>query len=192
MEALLEGGARVLQLRLKRTGGAVALGLVRRVVERARARGCVLLVNDRVDWALLSGADGVHLGDEDTEVDEARQVLGPTAVVGRTVRDAPGALAAKARGADYVGVGPVFVPVSKVVDAPLLGLSGLARVVQQSPLPVVAIGGIGLSRMREVAAAGAYGAAVASDLLTAEDIPARVRHLQEEFVRGAPAHGRSL
>lgn len=188
-EALLRGGVRVLQLRLKRTKGAEAVAVASRVAARARAAGCVLLVNDRVDWALLAGADGVHLGEEDVTAKEARQLLGPKALLGVTVRNTQQAEAARADGADYVGLGPVFLPGSKKVQAPLLGLEGLRRVVQESPLPVVAIGGLGLSSIRAVARAGAYGAAVVSDLLGAQDIAERARALQEEFLRGVGERG---
>jgi thiamine-phosphate pyrophosphorylase len=192
VEALLLGGARVLQLRLKRTGGAAAVATLSHLAARARAAGAVCLVNDRVDWALLSGADGVHLGDEDVSVEDARRLLGNHAVVGRTVRDAAGAHAALDAGADYVGLGPVFLPRSKTVAAPPLGLEGLRRCVADSPLPVVAIGGIGLDTIRAVARTGAHSAAVVSDVLFATDIPARVRRLEEEFLQGAQEHWRTL
>jgi thiamine-phosphate pyrophosphorylase len=187
--ALLAGGARVLQLRLKRTHGAAAVALAHEVAALSRAAGAVLLINDRVDWALLCGADGVHIGEEDLGAAEARLLLGASAVVGVTVRTTAAACAAQAAGADYVGLGPVFLPKSKEVSAPLLGLAGLRRVVLASPLPVVAIGGVGLSSIREVARAGAYGAAVLSDVLGAKDIPARVRLLEEEFRRGVAERG---
>jgi thiamine-phosphate pyrophosphorylase len=189
VEGLLGGGARVLQLRLKRTAGAAAVVLATWVAQRARAAGAVFLINDRVDWALLSGADGVHLGTEDLGLAEARQLLGGAALLGATVRTAEEAQAAREAGADYVGLGPVFPPQSKRVAAPVLGLSGLGRVVAQSPLPVVAIGGVGLASISAVARAGAYGAAVVSDLLGAEDIPSRVRLLEEEFLRGVRERG---
>ncbi|MGO9829087.1 MAG: thiamine phosphate synthase [Myxococcaceae bacterium] len=188
-EQLLRGGARVLQLRLKRTAGGAALALVRQVTEKAHAAGAVLLVNDRVDWALLAGADGVHLGEEDLPVEEARRLLGRTALVGVTVRNARSARAAQAAGADYVGLGPIFPPRSKQVDAPLLGVEGLGKVVADSPLPVVAIGGIDVSSIRAVARAGAYAAAVVSDVLGAKDIAQRVQRLQEEFLRGVEERG---
>jgi thiamine-phosphate pyrophosphorylase len=188
-EALLRGGVRVLQLRLKRTGGAAAVVLARRVVELGHQAGAVVLVNDRVDWALLASADGVHLGEDDLTPAEARRVLGPSAVVGVTVRSAAGAQVAREEGADYVGLGPVFAPRSKQVAAPVLGLEAFRREVRGSPLPVVGIGGIGLLSIREVAAAGAHGAAVVSDLLGAEDIPARARLLAEEFLRGRRERG---
>ena len=189
VEALLEGGAHVIQLRLKRTAGAAALALGGWAVERARARGALLLINDRVDWAMLCGADGVHLGEEDLGVAEARRLLGPTALIGATVRTAEQAQAALGAGADYVGLGPVFSPQSKQVKAPRLGLKGLQRVVAKSPLPVVAIGGVGLLSIRAVARTGAHGAAVVSDVLFAPDIPARVRALEKEFLRGAQERG---
>ena len=188
-EALLSGGVRVLQLRLKRTPGAAALALARQAVAMAHAAGAVLLINDRADWALLAGADGVHLGEEDVRPEEARQLLGPAALVGMTVRSAREAQAARAAGADYVGLGPIFPPGSKQVAAPLLGLEGLRQVVAESPVPVVAIGGIGLASMRAVARAGAHGAAVVSDLLCAKDIAGRVRLLEEEFLRGVAERG---
>ena len=189
VEALLRGGVRVLQLRLKRARGAEATSLARWVAAEARAAGAVFLVNDRVDWALLAGADGVHLGEEDLAAGEARQLLGQGALVGVTVRNAVEAQAARAAGADYVGLGPVFLPRSKRVAAPPIGLEGLRRVAAQSPLPVVAIGGIGLPSMRAVARAGAYGAAVVSDVLSAPDIADRVRRLEEEFLRGVEERG---
>jgi thiamine-phosphate pyrophosphorylase len=189
VDALLQGGAHVLQLRLKRTTGAASLALARWVRQRTRAAGTVFLVNDRVDWALLCGADGVHLGEEDLGVAEARHLLGQAAVVGATVRSAEEAVVAKAQGADYVGLGPIFPPRSKAVAAPLVGLVGLQRAVGESPLPVVAIGGVGLESIRAVARTGAHGAAVVSDVLLAEDMAARVRALQEEFLRGVEERG---
>jgi thiamine-phosphate pyrophosphorylase len=128
----------------------------------------------------------VHLGDEDLPPEEARQVLGPDAVIGVTVRSGPAAVAAQAAGADYVGVGPVFSTRTKQVAAGLLGTSGLAQVVLESPVPVIAIAGIGLVNIAQVAATGAHGAAVVSDLLLSADWPKQVRALQQEFERGWP------
>jgi thiamine-phosphate pyrophosphorylase len=174
----------VAQVRCKRAVGRAAWESVREAVGVLRAAGVVTLVNDRVDWALLAGADGVHLGDEDLPPAEARQLLGPGRIVGVTVRDAAGARAAAAAGASYVGLGPVFATRTKEVPAPVLGLERLREEVRASPLPVVAIGGIGLGTVTAVARAGVHGVAVVSDLWTGGDPAARVEALQRGFLLG--------
>jgi thiamine-phosphate pyrophosphorylase len=181
---LLAGGARVLQLRMKRTPPREALAAAREVVAACHRAGALCLLNDRVDLALLSGADGVHVGDEDLPPEAARELLGPARLVGVTVRNAAGARAAKAAGADYVGLGPVFGTATKQVPAPVLGVEGFAAVVRDCPLPVVGIGGVGLANIARVAAAGAHGAAVASDALLAPDIAEQVRRLSTAFDTG--------
>lgn len=182
---LLAGGARVLQLRMKRTPLREALAVARQVVAACRQAGAVCLVNDRVDLALLAGAEGVHVGEEDLPPEAARELLGPRRVVGVTVRDEAGARAALAAGADYVGLGPVFATTTKQVAAPVLGLARFAELVRVSPLPVVGIGGVRLENMAELAAAGAHCGAVASEVLLAEDMAGQVRRLQAAFDRGA-------
>jgi len=164
--------------------GRAAWESVREAVSVLRRAGVVALINDRVDWALLAGADGVHVGDEDLPPAEARAVLGPERLVGVTVRSSAGARAAAEAGASYVGLGPLFPTRTKSVAAPVLGLERLQREVADSPLPVVAIGGIGLESIAEVARAGAHGAAVLSDLWNAADVPARAKLLHARFVLG--------
>ena len=110
-------------------------------------------------------------------------MLGPDAIIGATCRSLD-AIGAVAKVADYAGVGPVFPTRTKQVDAPLLGAGGLAEIARQSPLPVVAISGICLANIAEVARAGARCAAVASDLLLASDIAAHARLLREAFEGG--------
>ncbi len=180
----LDGGAKTLQLRMKQTPLRQALAAARDVVRACRAKGAVCIINDRVDLALLCGADGVHVGDEDLPVEDARMLLGPERLVGVTVRGADGAKAAKEAGADHVGMGPIFVTTTKRVPHPPLGLQGLRREVARSPLPVVAIAGIGLANIREVAIAGAHAAAVGGDLLLAEAPAERARLLCQSFDEG--------
>ncbi|MBZ4418979.1 thiamine phosphate synthase [Myxococcus sp. RHSTA-1-4] len=181
---LVAGGARVVQLRMKRTPPRAALAAAREVAALCRRAGALCLVNDRVDLALLAGADGVHVGDEDLPPEAARELLGPGRLVGVTARGVEGARAALAAGADYVGVGPVFGTTTKQVPAPVLGLEAFAAVVRDSPLPVVGIGGVGLENIARVAATGAHGAAVVSDALLAGDIAERVRQLVAAFEQG--------
>ncbi len=181
---LLAGGARILQLRMKRTPMREALAAARGVVAACRRANALCLVNDRVDLALLAGADGVHVGDEDLPPEAARELLGPGRLVGVTVRDGAGARAARDAGADYVGLGPLFGTTTKQVPAPVLGLERFAAGVRESPLPVVGIGGVKLENIAELAATGAHGGAVASDALLAEDIAEQVRRLAAAFDRG--------
>ena len=105
--AAIEGGAAVVQVRLKGAPSGEVLRVAREVVALARGRALVL-VNDRADLAVLSGADGVHVGDEDLPAAEARRLLGPNLLVGRTARTLDEARAALADGADHVGFGPIF------------------------------------------------------------------------------------
>ena len=182
-QAVLEGGARVLQLRLKHLADRPALALARRVVAAARAHGARVLINDRVDLALLSGAAGVHLGDEDLPLAEARRLLGPRALLGATTRCLEQIQQAAEQGADHVGLGPVFLTRTKSIPHALLGVEGLARIARQSPLPIVAIAGIRLENIAAVASAGAHCAAVAGALLEADDARAAARALVAEFSR---------
>ncbi|RPH70982.1 MAG: thiamine phosphate synthase [Myxococcaceae bacterium] len=183
-QVLARAGVRVAQVRCKRAVGRAAWEAVRAAVEALRAEGVVALVNDRVDWALLSGADGAHVGDEDLPPSEARRLLGPDRLLGVTVRGAAGAREAAAAGASYVGLGPVFATRTKEVQAPVLGLERLRCEVEGTPLPVVAIGGIGLETVTAVARTGVHGVAVVSDLWSGGDPASRVQALQRAFLLG--------
>lgn len=180
-QALLDGGVRVIQLRGKRASLRELADAATEIAARCRAAGAVLIVNDRVDVALVAEAAGAHVGDEDLPAEDARRVLGPGRLLGVTCRSLADLQRACAAGADYAGVGPVFATATKRVDAPVLGVAGLEALVRQSPLPVVAISGIGLANIAQVARTGAHGAAVLSDLLLAGDIAARARALSRVF-----------
>lgn len=186
VRALLQGGARVVQLRQKREGAREALAVARLAVPLCHARGARCVVNDRLDVALLAHADGVHLGDSDLPVDRAR-ALAPGLLIGATVRDLAGAQAAGRAGASYVGLGPIFGTRTKRVNVPPRGLEMLAEVVRGAALPVVAIGGIDLARIGDVARAGAAMAAVVSAPFDGGDPAEATRALALAFSRGAAA-----
>jgi len=179
----LDGGAAVVQVRMKRTPAGAVLAAARRIVELARGRALVI-VNDRADLAVLAGADGVHVGDEDLPPGEARRLVGDDLLVGRTCRTLAEARAALAEGADHVGYGPMFGSRSKALSVPPRGLAALREVAASLGGPVVAIGGIGLETIGEVAAAGAAGAAVIEDLFSRGDVRARARLLADRFRAG--------
>ena len=181
--AAIAGGARVVQVRLKGRPAGDVLEAARRVVDLARGRALVL-VNDRADLALLAGADGVHGGDEDLPPAEARRLVGPERLVGRTTRTLEEARAALAEGADHVGFGPMFGTRSKALALPPRGLAALREVCAALPAPVVAIGGITEENVADVAAAGAACAAVIDDLFGRGDPEVRARILSARFEEG--------
>jgi thiamine-phosphate pyrophosphorylase len=181
--AALDGGARVVQLRLKGVAAGEVLEAAQRLVALAAGRALVIL-NDRADLAALAGADGVHVGDEDLPVAEARAVVGPDLLVGRSTRTLAGGQAALAAGADHVGFGPVFATATKAIAAAPRGLAMLRQVATDLPAPVVAIGGIGLETIGEVAAAGAACAALIGALFEAPDPRARAAALAAAFAAG--------
>ncbi len=181
VRAVIAGGAQVLQLRLEQTSDRLALPLIRSAVALARERGVVVIVNDRVDLALLGGAHGVHLGADDLPVDEARRLLGPEALIGATCRSLEQLEAARAAGADHAGVGPIFSTTTKHVAHAPLGLEAFGYIAKAAPMPVVGIAGITLATINAVAQQGAWCAAVAGGLLEASDLTERTKALQAAF-----------
>lgn len=183
-EELARAGASVVQIRSKKSTVRELLAIARAALPRVHAAGAALVINDRPEVALLAGADGVHVGDDDLPVEEVRKLCGDRISIGATVRDLAGARAAAAAGADHVGFGPVFTTTTKVVDAEPKGLAGLREICAGSPIPVVAIAGIGRENIADVAAAGAAAAAVGSDWLRADDLRERGRALLAAFREG--------
>lgn len=188
--AALAGGARVVQLRLKGASAGELLEVAGRLVALAAGRALVI-VNDRADVAALSGADGVHVGGEDLPAAEARRVVGPDLLVGRSTRTLQDGLAALEAGADHVGFGPIFETGTKWIEEAPRGLAMLREVASRLPAPLVAIGGITLHTIAEVAADGAAAAAVIGDLTRWTGPEERARALQAAFEEGA-ARARAL
>jgi thiamine-phosphate pyrophosphorylase len=172
--AFFDGGARFLQIRAKRLRSGPLLELCDAVVRLAAGYSATVIVNDRVDLARLSGAAGVHLGQEDLAPMAAREQLGPAAVIGYSTHDARQASGAIALPVTYIAVGPVFGTATKDTGYPAVGL-GLVREATRvaGTRPIVAIGGITLDNAPSVIDAGATGVAVISDLLATGDPAAR-------------------
>jgi thiamine-phosphate pyrophosphorylase len=184
--AAIAGGARVVQVRMKDAPAGVVLQVARRVVALASGRALVL-VNDRADLALLAGADGVHVGDDDLPPVEARRLVGPHLLVGRTCRTLDEALLALADGADHVGFGPIFASRSKPLPVAPRGLTSLAEVARALPAPVVAISGIGAENIADVARAGAACAAVIDACFGKGDARENAARLAAAFEAGRAA-----
>jgi len=173
-QALFDGGARLVQVRNKKSSARSLFNQVESILKRAPADASVI-VNDRVDVARITGAAGVHLGQSDIGVVEARRILGPGQIIGFSTHNLEQALAASKLPADYIAVGPIFPTSTKLNAEPVVGLEKLATICKAVQKPVVAIGGIRLENAAEVLAAGPHSIAVVSDLLAAADIRARVR-----------------
>lgn len=183
---LLAGGAKQVQLRAKTLPAGALLALARVLQTQARAAGAALLINDRPDVALAAGADGVHLGQEDLPPDEVRRWLPAGMIIGVSCHDLAQLQDAITRGgADYLAYGPIFETRSKDRPDPVVGLEGLrAARALAGDRPLVAIGGITVSRLAEVRAAGATAAAMISELLGADDVTARTREAIAAFGAG--------
>jgi thiamine-phosphate pyrophosphorylase len=182
---LLGAGARIMQLRLKDTSSRDFIAAARAIVALCREHGAILIVNDRADIARLAGADGVHVGQGDLPLDDARAIMGPAAIVGVSTHSIDQARAAAAGGADYIGFGAIYSGGIKNVQN-AHGLDGLRAVRALVTLPIVAIGGITEATLPDVLAAGADAAAIITDVIRAIDIPTKVRALLAATPR-APA-----
>ncbi len=163
----VEAGVDAVHLREKTLPAREMLVAVREIRQRVGDRATVI-VNDRVDVALVSGADGVELGEMGLPVADVRRLIGENVLIGRSVHDVAGARAAARDGADFVIAGHVYETASKPGQSPR-GLEFVAEIVANCAIPVIAIGGITPERVRDVLHAGAHGVAVVSGILAAPD-----------------------
>ena len=148
---------------------------------RALCRKTCFLVNDRVDIALASGADGVHLGQDDLPLPQARALLGPGKLIGLTVHNLAEAETAVREGADYLGVSPIFATQTKADAGPPAGIALVRELRQATKLPIVAIGGITLRNAPDVIAAGADCVCAISAVVTRPDVKLAVGEFQRLF-----------
>lgn len=181
----MEGGAQVVQLREKHLSHEAMLRAAERFVALCRSYGAVSIINDDVEAAAASGADGVHVGQEDLEAGRARALLGPDKLIGVSAHNVKEALAAQAAGADYLGVGAAFVTDTKS-DASPISRETIRAITAAVDIPVVAIGGIGPENILELAGCGLDGVAVVSALFARADTgeaARQMRALAEQIAR---------
>lgn len=181
-----EGGADVVQLRMKHADGAEMLEQAVRIREVADEMCRFFIVNDRVDIALASGADGVHLGQSDIPADVARRLMGDDAIIGVSVNTPEEAKRAEEMGADYLGVGAIFQTSTKPDAEQGIGLDAIYRIKQVTDLPVVAIGGINRGNIQHVISAGADAAAVVSAVVAQDDVRAAAHELRDLILKVRP------
>jgi thiamine-phosphate pyrophosphorylase len=176
--AAIAGGAGMIQLRLKECGTREFIAAAQALLGPCRAACVPLIINDRADVCLAVGAHGVHVGQEDMPVAEARRILGPQRIVGATTQTPDLARQAEAEGASYVAVGPMAASPTKPGKPPI-GPAAIPPVKRAVSIPVCAIGGIAESNIGEVAQAGADLFAVVSAIAGADDPTAATRRLIE-------------
>ncbi len=168
---VLDAGARVVQLREKNKARALRVG--KELINAARERGAMLIINDWIDVAKEINADGVHLGQEDTPVREARVALGRDTLIGKSTHSLQQAIEAEREGADYVGIGPIYP--TKTKDYEAIGPQVIEELKDRLKIPFVAIGGINRKNIDEVLRAGATNVAMVSALTEARNLRETVK-----------------
>jgi thiamine-phosphate pyrophosphorylase len=185
MLAAVEGGTQTVQLREKGASTRVFVELARVLRELLAPRGVPLIINDRVDVAMASGAGGVHLGRDDMAYPDARRLLGPDAVIGLSVETMDDVMHAEQFDVDYLGVSPIFATPTKTDTVGVWGIDGLAAVRRRSRHRLVAIGGLHAGNVSDVIAAGADAVAVVSAVCGAPDPRAAAAELVAAMAAGA-------
>jgi thiamine-phosphate pyrophosphorylase len=184
VQAAIAGGVSIVQLRDPEAKTGRLVDEARALLRLLRPAGIALIVNDRVDVALAADADGVHVGQLDMPVADARKLLGPDRILGLSISSLAELERAQLDGVDYLGVGPIFATQTKPDAAPPIGLAELAQIVARTRLPVAAIGGIHPANAAQTIEAGAVGVAVVSAICAASDPAGATRELGQ-LVRSA-------
>ena len=179
LAGLSAAGAQWVQLRGKDLSSGDLFRECRRLVALARPLGLKVIVNDRADLALVSGAEGVHLGQQDLPAAEARRILGEQAIIGLSTHGLDQARQARDSPVDYVAIGPVFPTRTKDNPDPVVDRQELQDIRDQVAKPLVAIGGITLENVRPLFQSGVDSVAVIRDLLLAEDVRERAAGYRE-------------
>ena len=181
-----EGGADAVQLRMKHSDGREMLEQALEIRKVADEYCRFFFVNDRVDIAMASGADGVHLGQTDMPLEKARDLMGETAIIGVSVDNVEQAIAAAEGGADYIGVGSIFRTNTKPDAKQSVGLGAIYEIRQAVDIPIVAIGGINRGNIQDVIRAGADSVAVVSAVVAQDDIKASAHELRDLILKVRP------
>jgi len=180
--SLIRGGVDILQLRAKKETPDQILSICRDISPICREAGIPFIINDHPALVREAGADGAHIGQEDASVEEARILAGPGAIIGKSTHSLEQAKATAAEAPDYIGFGPLFATPTKPDYLPI-GTGDLAEVHHLLGLPIFCIGGITLSNLATVIAAGAKRAVIVSDLLCSPDPTVRTANCKALLTR---------
>ena len=179
VEDALKGGLKAVQLREKDLGPRDLLNMAYMMRDLTKQYNARLFINDRVDIALAVGADGVHLGQNSMSACPVRKISGNKLLIGVSTHGIDEAIEAEKDGADFITLGPIYQTPSKLKYGNPIGIDTLRKVKSKVSIPVLAIGGIKVDKVKEVTEVGADGIAVISAILTAENI----KETTEEFMR---------
>jgi len=178
LDAVMAGGARIIQLREKSWPKKDIYELAVEFKKKTVCRKALLMINDHLDIALAAGADGVHLGQEDLPVKAARKIA-PHLIIGASSHNLEEARQAEKDGADYVNIGPIFSTKTKKKIDRFLGPEAITRIGPQLKIPFTTMGGINIDNINQVLAAGARRVAMVTGITKAADIESRVRELRK-------------
>jgi thiamine-phosphate pyrophosphorylase len=187
VDEAVRGGVTAVQLREKECPDDEFIELAKEIRNILKGRPVPLLINDRIGVALAAGADGVHIGQSDTPYDEARERLGPDALIGLSVETMEQAVAAENLDVDYLGVGPIYTTATKTDTEPPWGTAKLRVVRARSRHTLVAIGGITAGNAGEVIRAGADGIAVVSAVCSKDSVRGAAAELRDTIDRAHAA-----
>jgi thiamine-phosphate pyrophosphorylase len=165
----IAGGADTIQFRQKEGATRQMIRVAEEMRDLCQRAGVTFIINDRVDVAIASHADGVHLGRDDFPIPLARKLLGEKAIIGGSAGTVEEAQKCRLEGADYIGFGPVYPTTSKEDAGPAAGLGSLKQIVESIPLPIIAIGGIAVNNASPLIQAGVHGIAVISAVCCQQD-----------------------
>lgn len=190
-EQAISGGADTIQFRQKTGSTKRLIEIALEMGRLCREKGAIFIVNDRIDVAIAAEADGVHLGQDDFPIPLARRLLGPDRIIGGSAATPEEIETCIREGADYVGYGPIYATGSKDDAGPISGVELLRQMVQSTPVPVIAIGGIDPNNASHVMGTGAHGIAVISAVCCREDPQNAARDLYNIVAPGKNARGDS-
>ncbi len=180
LESIIQGGAKIIQLREKNYSAKQFYHLSVKFREITTQSNVLFMINDHLDIALAVGADGVHLGQDDLPLEAARR-LAPDLIIGASTDSLETALHAQKAGADYINIGPIFPTRTKKDISHFLGPEMIAHIRPQIQVPFTVMGGINLSNMDQVLSYGASRIAMVTGITQAPDIPERVKTIREKI-----------
>ena len=181
VEQLIKAGVKIIQYREKEKKKLYKFKECKIIREMTKRAGVTFIVNDDVDIALAVKADGVHVGQEDLPVEEVRKIVGEDMIIGLSTHSPAQAMEAVKKGADYIGVGPIFPTKTKKDVCDPVGFEYLEYVVKNIKIPFVAIGGIKEHNIKEVQKRGATCFAMVTELVGARDIAAKVKAIRKRL-----------